>query len=133
MPGCRQNTSPSHISTFLNLSNIISISLSSMPIPLSFTDISTNSSLFLTSTNISSPSFENYIAFDIRFNTILSIFSGSHAIISSSTSVSKIIFKLLLSIKSVIDNISKIIKTKLILILQLHFYYCYYSFQSFEF
>lgn len=39
-----------------------------------------NSFLSLILTNISFPTLENLIAFDIRFNTIRSIFSGSQAI-----------------------------------------------------
>ena len=79
----------SDLSTCLNLSNIIFKFFSSMPMPLSLTDILTNSSSSLTSINISSPLSENFIAFDIRFNTTLSIFSGSHAIIFFSVSVKK--------------------------------------------
>jgi hypothetical protein len=93
----------SDLSTCLNLSNIVPRFFSSMPIPLSSTDISTNLSLSLTLINISSPLSENFIAFDIRFNTTLSIFSGSQAIIFSSVSVSKIIFSPLISVRLVTD------------------------------
>ena len=55
------------------------------------------------------------MAFDIRLSTILSIFSGSQAMIFSSTSVSKIIFRPLLSVKVVTDStISSTISTILL-------------------
>lgn len=60
--------------------------------PVSFTDISTESPLSNMFTNILPPSSVNLIAFEIRFKIILSILSGSQAIIFSSTLVSKIIF-----------------------------------------
>jgi len=58
-----------------------------MPMPLSSTDIDINLFLFVIDTSISSPLFENFIALDIRFNTILSIFSGSQAMIFYSMSL----------------------------------------------
>ena len=68
-----------------------------MPIPLSFTSKTTYLSFKYTLTSIFPFSLENFIAFDNKFNTILSINVGSQIIINSSILELNVKFTLFIS------------------------------------
>jgi len=80
--------SPTDKKNFSNIEDCFSIGI---PIPVSLTDITTLFTLLYIFTSIFPPLGVNFIEFDNKFNTILSITSVSKAITLSSISVSKTI------------------------------------------
>ena len=79
------------LSACTNLSKIDACISLGIPIPLSFMLILTQSFDMFKSTNISPWFWVNFIAFESKLRINLSIFTGSHFIMFSSTLVSKII------------------------------------------